>query len=401
MAYLLISGATVPTQRAFVMIGLVLVAVMLDRTALSMRLVALAATLVLLLRPESLTGASFQLSFAAVVALIAAYETPGQRFSAWRSGAPPRRLLIYVAGVALTTMIAACATGPFAIYHFNRIALYGVAANLIAIPLAGFWIMPWAIAAFVLMPLGLEGLALAPMGWGIDGLLAVARGVAGWPGAVALVPAMPAAGLAVAALGRLWLCLWRRRWRLAGIPVVVAGVAPLALVRPPDLLIDGRGRLMAVRGADGGLALSSRRVARFEGEMWLWRAGLARPLKFPRQGYGPGGRIACDALGCIYDTGGRKVALVRHIAALEEDCDVAAVVVSSVPVRRHRCRAPTVVIDRFDLWRRGAHALWLDGDRVRVESVADVRGERPWSPRRGGGKKKPRPRPTLALGGAQ
>ena len=162
-AYGMVAGATVPTQRAFLMIGLVLAAVLFDRRGISMRTVAWAAVIVLLFRPESLLGPSFQLSFAAVVALIAVYEAVRDRRRldgplGWR-----RRIVLYIAGVALTTLVAGMATAPFAVYHFNRFADYGLAANLIAVPVTALWTMPRALVAFALMALGPETLARAPM----------------------------------------------------------------------------------------------------------------------------------------------------------------------------------------------------------------------------------------------
>ncbi len=280
-------------------------------------------------------------------------------------------------------MGAGFATAPFALYHFNRFALYGVAANLIAVPLTALWIMPWAVCAFALMPFGLEALALAPMGWGIEGVIGVAATVAGWPGAVALAPAMSNAALLAAAIGGIWLCLWRRRWRVFGLGAVAAGLATLAFVRPPDVLVNGTGRLMAVRTPSGGLAVSSTRSSKFVVETWLRRAGLDRAAPWPRDGPSRDGGLGCDDLGCIYRTGGRTVALVRHRAALDEDCAMATVVISAIPVRGRlgwRCRRGAVVIDRFDLWRRGAHALWLDAGGIRVRSVAETSGRRPWTP---------------------
>ena len=144
--YLLISGGTVPTQRAFAMTALALLAVMVDRNPFSMRLVAWAAFVVLLLRPESLLGASFQMSFGAVVALIAAYETGVARRPAGTTGLDGR-LLLYLAGIALTTIVASAATTPFSIYHFSRFPTYGIVTNLIAVPLTGVWIMPSACSA--------------------------------------------------------------------------------------------------------------------------------------------------------------------------------------------------------------------------------------------------------------
>ena len=165
-AFTVVAGATVPTQRAFLMIGLVLMAVLFDRRGLSMRLVAWAALVILVLSPESLLGASFQLSFAAVIALIAAYEAlrERRRYGDDRGATIWQRALLYVGGVALTTLIAGSVTAPFAVYHFNRFAAFGLAANLIAVPVTALWIMPWAVAAFLLMPFGLEVFALTPMG---------------------------------------------------------------------------------------------------------------------------------------------------------------------------------------------------------------------------------------------
>ena len=182
-AYLLLSGMSVPTQRAFVMVGVVLVAIMLDRASLSMRLIAWAALLVLAIAPESMLGPSFQMSFAATTALIATYEAARGLFARMAArGGLVLRPVVYAAGVTLTSLVAGIATGPFAVYHFNRIADYGLLANLGAVPITGFWIMPWGLVALILMPFGLEGIALAPMGWGIDAVVwirARGRGAAG------------------------------------------------------------------------------------------------------------------------------------------------------------------------------------------------------------------------------
>src|SRR5690606_3108408 len=196
------------------------------------------------------------------------------------------------AALAATSLIATLATAPYAVYHFNRVADYGLVANMIAVPMTGFWVMPWAVIAFLLMPFGLERFGLVPMGWGIDGIVTVAETVAAWPGAVMLIPAIPTIALGLITLGGLWLCLWQRPWRLYGLAGVAAGVIAAALLtRPPDLLVSGDGRLIAVSDAGGRLLLSSRRAARFEGEIWLRRAGQADPLSWPRDGYGADGRL--------------------------------------------------------------------------------------------------------------
>lgn len=239
--------------------------------------------------------------------------------------------------------------------------------------------MPWAVLGYLLMPLGLEGWALTPMGWGIEAMIAVARWVAGWPGAVVLLPAMPVWGLALVALGGLWLCLWQRRWRLLGLLVIAGGLAALPSSRSPDVLVAGDARMFAVRAEDGRLMLSSETGNRFARENWLRRAGLKSAAPWPREA-SPGGRLRCDEKGCIYRARGHTVALIKHPGAFLEDCWVADVIVSLVPLRGAHCPAPQTVIDRFDIWRNGAYALWLDDGRVRIENVRQHQGERPWAP---------------------
>jgi competence protein ComEC len=386
--YMLFASPGVPTQRAWLMTSIVLFAILIDRAAISMRLVAWAAFAVLVLKPESLLGPSFQMSFAAVVALIAAWEVSRARFTAWRAdGGWLRRALIGLAAVCLTTLVAGMASSPYALYHFNRFAAYGLAANLVAVPLTSLWVMPWAVLAFPLFLFGAEAYALAPMGWGVDAIIVVAETVAGWGGAVALVPAMPVWGLVAVTLGGLWLCLWRARWRLAGIPAIVLGLLSIATERGPDILVSGDARLLAVRGDDGLLQVSAPRAGRLTRETWLRRAGQDEAPLWPAQGASADGRLSCDPSGCLYRAHGQVVALVRDPAALAEDCRVATVVIATVPVRR-ACPSAELVIDRFALWREGGHAIWLTSDGVRAQSVRASRGARPWvapvpEPRRG------------------
>jgi competence protein ComEC len=379
-AYTLMVGAPVPTQRAFLMTGLVLVAVLADREAVSMRLVAIAAAVILAIRPESLTGPSFQMSFAAVTALVATYERLAGPATRWRANAGWAAMpLLYLGGVALTTVIASLATAPFAAFHFQRLATYGVVANLAAVPLTAFWIMPWGLAAFALLPLGLEELALRPMGWGLDALLWIARTAAGWPGAALSVPAMPGWGLGLIALGGLWLCLWRQAWRYFGLFAVALGIAGLWLTPRPDILVNGDARLMAVRDGEGRLLLSSTRVEQFAADIWLRRDGRETAEPWPESGEASPG-LRCDSLGCLYQRGSLAIALLRDPLAMAEDCRRADLVIAPVPVPRG-C-ATRLVIDRFDVWRHGAHALYVDGDWVHIETVADHVGDRPWAVQR-------------------
>ena len=393
--YLALVGMTVPTQRAFIMIGLVLLAVVLDRSAFSMRLVAWAAAAILVLSPESLLSISFQMSFAAVAALIAAYESFGGTLKRGFGLRPWwQKLLFYLIGVALTSLIAGMATAPFALFHFNRFVLFGIVTNLLAVPLTAFWIMPLAIGACLAMPFGLEIYALTPMGWGIDVMLWSAENVAAWPQAVLTAPAMPMAGLILVGLGLAWLCIWKRPWRSLGFGLIILGCASLTLVRPPDILANAQAGLFAVRPAGGGLHFVGKPRDQFIPSIWLRRAGQPGdfdPVGRLSSGRGPAAvdvynrpqqdapRLTCDSLACIYQSLHASIALVWDERALSEDCQRADVVLSLRPLRRRDCSMPSLVVDRWQLWRQGTLALWVGPKRVESLSVAQWRGKRPWS----------------------
>jgi competence protein ComEC len=390
--YLALSGGTVPAQRAFIMGGVVFGAILVDRAAITLRVLAVAAVVVLAWQPQALVGASFQMSFAAVVALVAAYESLAPRLAAWRGraagpgGAALRGIGAHVFGILASTVVAGLATAPFAAFHFHRLALFGVVANGLAMPVMAFWVMPWLAVALILMPFGGDGLAHAPLRLGLDAVDGVAGMVAGWPDAVLAVPPMPVPVLVAATFGGLWLCLNRQRWRWIG-----GGATALALVLPwsrpvPLLVISGDGTVAAVRSGDG-LVLSPGRGDRFTRDLWreLWGAGegiwTAAGLEKTASATAPAAvRLTCDALGCLYDPGdgGRPLALVHHPAALPEDCATARAVIATVALRRAACPAG-LVVSRWDLWRDGTHAIYATADGLRVETVAGARGRRPWT----------------------
>ena len=378
LCYLMLSGAAIPTERAFVMNGIVFAAILIDRMRLSMRIAAVAAAVVLVLQPESLAGVSFQMSFGAVVALIAVYETWGAAMArVLRRGSFARRVFAYAAGVVVTTVVVTIGTAPYSIYHFHKTVLYSPLANVVAVPLSAMWTLPWGVASCLLMPFGLERWALVPMGWGIDATIWIGEHVAAIPGNVWAMPRLPLEGLVLVTLGGLWLCLWQGRWRRWGMPAVVAGLATMALTRPPDIVIADLGRFVAARAAEGGYYVigdKNERIVRslFEGETG------AELLPWPMPGAAEGG-LDCAEARCLYAARGRKVAIVTADKGLPVPCDLADAIVAQVPAG-FACRRAIPVVDRIDSWRRGTVALWLDRGGIAIAGANDSRGDRPWVP---------------------
>jgi competence protein ComEC len=376
--YLILSGGAVATVRAYVMAAIMFAAILVDRPAISMRNLAIAAFVVLAMEPESVMEPGFQMSFAAVAALVAAWEawarrrrlrisdpanSPALRVVRWGSRA--------IIGIAATTLVAGLATAPFAAYHFERVAPYSLLGNLLAAPLVSAIIMPAGLLTLVAMPFGLEALPLWAMAIGIKGLLAVSDWVARLPGADMGAPPFPAVSLLLASLGLLWLCLWQRRWRALGIPAIGVGilVAPI-LSRPADILIAPDGAAVAVRDQAGILRVSGSRSGSYVIEQ-LYDEEPGPPLEKTALREG----VRCDDLGCILRAeGGIIVAHVLDAPAFAEDCRRADIVVT--PLAAPPNCAAALVIDAARLSRFGAHALRLrdGGPLVSVERAV----ARPW-----------------------
>ncbi|MGG7567938.1 ComEC/Rec2 family competence protein [Rhodovulum sp. DZ06] len=275
--YLALSGASVATQRAWVMAAAALIAILIDRPAISLRALAAAAMVILLWRPESLLNAGFQMSFAAALALVAAWESPWGRVArrAWSEGGRASAVSRWVLALALTSLIAGIATSPFAAMSFNRMPAYGLVANMLAVPAMGLVAMPAAAVAGVLAPFGLEGPALAVMGWAIDWILFVARWASDLPGAVRPIPEAPMISAALITFGGLFLCLCCRPTRALGLAPAALGLALWAAAdRRPTLLVAPEGAAIGLMGPDGR-AVDRARGQGYAIESWLAADGDA------------------------------------------------------------------------------------------------------------------------------
>ncbi|KPF77763.1 hypothetical protein IP88_05640 [alpha proteobacterium AAP81b] len=381
LAYTLLAGAEVPTVRSILATLLVLIGIMLGREALSLRMLAAAAFLILLIRPEALVGASFQLSFAAVIAIVALYES---RLGQWLTAhveaehevATLARRLV---GVLVTGLVAEAALAPIGLFHFNRAGLYGALANLVAIPWSTFVIMPSLVLALFADLFGLPWLwPLA--GWTVAQLVALADWTAALPGAVVRAAAVPMAAYALAVVGGLWVALWRSAPRWWGLPLLAGGLVVAAAAPSPDVFVSGDGRHVAIATRDG-LAFLRPRVGDYLRDMWsdaLGEDGEAALVALP------GAQCSADACLAEVVRDGRRWRILLTISRdliprdrFDAACATADIVVSDRRLPRW-CRPTWLKLDRTRLKASGA--MTIDLSARSTTSVAAAAGDHPWSP---------------------
>ena len=364
LLYFAISGGNVAALRATVMIILVFGAVIFGRRALTMRNVALAALVVLASDPASVFRPSFQLSFAAVVALIGAWELAQNRPDREGDRSLVAHAVGYFGGLMATSLVAGAATLLFSAYHFQQTSPLGVLGNLVSLPLVGFVTMPAAGIAVLMMPFGFEGPLLGALGWSIERMLDLARLVSSWSAGIDASPLLSPVALAIGLAALCWFAFFRDRWRLIGPVLAVPAVLLFGLDRAPDVLIADTTQAVAVRTADG-LRLVTGRAGSFAVDVWAETYGETIAE----------GEFACDSLGCIAEGArGFTVAVVADPSGFYEDCGRVDLVVAR---RLAPARCAALVIDAEDLRLGGVHWLRWDGAGFEVRpAMTDL--NRPW-----------------------
>src|SRR5215212_2585923 len=375
--YLLLSGAEVATQRSFFMTAVVLIAVMVDRRAVTFRTLAVAAMIVLSIAPEALVHPSFQMSFAATLGLVALVQVGMPRLFASPENSATAKVALWggreIMMLALASLVAGFATTPYAAFHFHRVTPYGVLANLAAMPVVSAVVMPAGMLGLLAMPFGFDGVFWWIMGLGIDWMIAVTRWVADLPGAIGRMAAFGIAPLIVSSMGIILLCLLRTPLRWSGAAVLTVSVAWALAVPQPDVLISSDGHNLGVRGQDGRLHLMRTGKDAFLIKEWLAADADPRGPADPSLADG----VSCDEAGCVAQmAGGGFVALALKPEALADDCERAALVVTARQAP-NSCRSAVVAGDK--LGGQGGLALWGARDGFTVAAIRPKAADRPWS----------------------
>jgi competence protein ComEC len=285
--------------------------------------------------------------------------------------------MAHFGGILTSTLIASAAVAPFGVYHFHNTQLLAMIANLVALPLCDLYVMPLALGVLIALPFGLEAWPLLAMGWGIDGMTWVAQWVAALPGSVVRIPAIPLLSFQLMIVGGLWLLLWSRTWRVLGLLPIAAGVLNTPNIQRPDVLVSRDGTTVAVRRDDGRLSAVAVRGGMFELARWLENDGDKRTAKDVAAAEG----FLCDTLGCAIRAKGREIAILSNPAALRDHCATASVVVVRFLAARacDGAASPPLLIDPASVRKGDGHLLSFTASGVDIQTVADFRGQRPWT----------------------
>lgn len=377
-AYCAFSGWDIAAERSLIMNLIMLGAILVDRPALSMRNLALAAVIALAREPEGLLGPSFQMSFGAVAGLIAcARLIDGHLFAREGAGRLGRLIgtaLSGIVGTLATTLVAQIATAPFATYHFQTIQPFGIVGNALTLPLVSLVVMPSAVIGILAYPFALDRPIWWLMGQAVGGMLAISEWIAGFGQANVVIPAFGSGALVLLAAGLLLATLPVSRLRWLAVPPALLGLALAAFPERYDIYIDRQGGGAAVRGADGRLTALGKPSA-FVLEQWLKADGDGRRADAVRGT--SGGR--CDRLGCTASLpDGRTVSLIRDRRAFPEDCARAALLITGLAAPP-TCTGPRV-IDRAALSAYGATALRAEPDGFTAAQARSATRSVPWRP---------------------
>lgn len=375
--YLCITGFELSAVRAYVMLSFLLFAIILRREVVAMRSIALSALFMLIIDPSDIIEPGFQLSFAATFALIAAFDTLVMRHHALDSRFT--RTLRLVSFMLLTTVIAEAATLPLILFHFNNFTLYGVVSNLVLTPVVTMIIMPMVALYFVLLPLGIEAFALHIMALGINAMLWVAHTVSGWPYALQYVPSPTPLGISISVFGLLWLCIWRTRMRLIGVPVICAGLLTSMQFRAPDIFISSGAQQVAYRSEKGYVMLHGRPNGLFAK---LWANGVGQSAFLTLKQAQPVENIECTRGGCRLIHDNISLHFSYTVPDIKQGCPKTDYWISGYylyPEERKACAASTKFIDRTDFNAKGSAWGWFEKEGLALYFTRDEQGYRPWS----------------------
>ncbi|MDX5487855.1 MAG: ComEC/Rec2 family competence protein [Wolbachia endosymbiont of Andrena praecox] len=359
--YLLITGMQISAQRAYIMVILVLVAIMIERKYRGLIAIAFAAAVILIIEPEAILKPGFQMSFSAVLALVASYQINANKLF-------KIKIMKYFVSIMISSVIASLATVPYTIYNFNYFSISGIITNLVAIPIVTLIIIPLGIIYVLLIPLGIEWIIAPFIERPINSILYITNAIASLQYLVIPIRTFPASSIIIITFGLLWLCLWERNWRFLGFFFIVLGICFSAAYKTPDILINADN--VAAKESDNLLYSLTRKSRNFVIKTWAKQNGQNQILNHTKYS-NPDKRLK---YGCIYNKGNNKSVLLAYKKEdISENCDKVDLTIQLSEFDYSACN--TKIIKHADLETYGTHSVWLTNRYVKINTV---RSNRPW-----------------------
>ncbi|WP_353285451.1 ComEC/Rec2 family competence protein [Wolbachia endosymbiont (group A) of Beris morrisii] len=359
--YLLITGMQISAQRAYIMVILVLVAIMIERKYRGLIAIAFAASVILSVEPEAILKPGFQMSFSAVLALVASYQINANKLF-------KIKIMKYFVSIMISSVIASLATVPYTIYNFNYFSISGIITNLVAIPIVTLIIIPLGIIYVLLIPLGIEWIIAPFIEHPIDSILYITNAIASLQYLVIPIRTFPASSIIIITFGLLWLCLWERNWRFFGIFFIVLGIFSSAMYRTPDILISADN--VAAKESDNLLYSLTRKNRNFVVKTWAKQNGQNQILNHKKYNNSDK-RLKCNDYGCIYNKGNNKSVLLAYKKEdILENCDKVDLIIQLSEFDYSVCNTKTIKYADLE-----THAIWLTNRYIKINKV---RSNRPW-----------------------
>ena len=379
LIYTLLADSGSATERSYLMIAVMFAAVLFDRRALSLRNLAIAAILILLVTPEESVGASFQMSFLAVMGIagLAEWQRNRQRPEHIPDASRMVRVLSHIKRVvvaaSLTTLVASAASTIAAAYHFDRLSPYGIFANGLTLPVSELMVMPPALVAVLLMPLGLEYYPLKLMQWGLTVTMQVSDWIATWPAANILVAKPYLPGIILLAFAATILAIGGKGLRLVGLVIAFVGIFVASFNNRPDILVEDRAANVAFMNDEGAYVLAAA-TNKFAGSKWLQGNGETASIDEAarRDGWD------CTSGDCFATVAGEEISYLHEKSGQGLYCPPTSIIIADFPLH-HQCREARVVIDKIDVWKKGAYAVSFEGGRPHIITAREEQGTRPWA----------------------
>ncbi|MDN5248108.1 MAG: ComEC/Rec2 family competence protein [Wolbachia endosymbiont of Tyrophagus putrescentiae] len=362
--YLLITGAQISAQRAYIMVILVLISVMIERKYRGLIAIAFAASVILIIEPESILKPGFQMSFSAVLALISSYQINANKLF-------KIKILRYFISIMISSIIASLATVPYTMYNFNYFSISGIITNLVAIPVVTLVIIPLGIIYIIFIPLGIEKLVVPLIEYPIDGVLQVVNAIADLKYLVIPIHTFPALSIIVITFGLLWLCLWEQNWRFFGIFFIASGVFLGVIHKTPDILVNADN--IAIKENNNLLYSLTRKTRNFVVKTWAKQNGqneITSHTKYNNRNK----RLECGSYGCIYSKENSGLVLLAYQNKdIVKNCDSVDLIIQLNKFDYSVCDSK--IINYTDLKAYGTHLIWLGYDNIKIKKT---RSNRPW-----------------------